>query len=95
MTGRERASRNERTIRNIRIVFQGHQTLSPHLETVEVSLDEAGVVLRGHLPNAGLKQELVPAVRQQQPMAVSTLSSTTQAPSASRRLHKPRCAASI
>lgn len=64
MTTQEYDSRNRRTIEKIRTVFQANRELCQYASLLEVSIENATIVVRGHLPSGDLKAELVPAIRQ-------------------------------
>ncbi len=64
MTTQECDSRDRRLVENIRFVFQANPRLHAYSAAVQVSIENASVVLRGELPRADLKELLVPAVRQ-------------------------------
>ena len=57
-------SRGARMIRRIESVLCAHHDLCDHRVDLEISMEGSRIVLRGHLPTVGLKQALVPAVRQ-------------------------------
>ncbi len=64
MTIQECDSRDRRMVDNIRFVFQCNPILHQYAAALQVSIENAAVVLRGELPRADLKDLLVPAVRQ-------------------------------
>ena len=64
MTTKERRSRDSRTIQCIQTMFRGHKRLCRYASSLQISLENAGVVLRGQLPSSDLKADLVPAIRQ-------------------------------
>ncbi len=64
MTTEEIDCRNARMIENIRTVFRVHDRLSGYASAVQVSIENAAIVLRGQLPSADLRSDLVPAIRQ-------------------------------
>ena len=55
--------RDTNLLQRIDAVLCAHHTLAPHRPAVRVSIEDARIVLRGNLPSAALKQELVPAIR--------------------------------
>ncbi|KAA5541364.1 hypothetical protein FYK55_17485 [Roseiconus nitratireducens] len=57
-------SRESRTIRRIDSVLEAHHELSPYRPSLQISIEGARIVLRGHLPTTSLRQALVPAIRQ-------------------------------
>ena len=63
MTSQERDCHDRRTIERINAMFRVDERLCRHTETIEVSVENAAIVLRGELPSANLKSELVPLVR--------------------------------
>lgn len=64
MTTQECCSRDRRLVDNIRFVMQVNPLLQQYATTLQVSIENASVVLRGELPSPDLKAQLVPAVRQ-------------------------------
>ncbi len=64
MTTNESRSRDCRTIQCIQTMFCVHQQLRQYASAVQVSIEDAVLVLRGQLPSGELKQELIPAIRQ-------------------------------
>jgi hypothetical protein len=64
MTTKESHSRNLQTVAKVEAVLQVHQQLRQYAEGLHVSIENAAVVVRGELPSADLKLQLVPAVRQ-------------------------------
>jgi hypothetical protein len=64
MTTQEIDSRDRRLVENIRFVLQVSPLLQAHADSLEISIENASVVLRGQLPRAELKAFLIPAVRQ-------------------------------
>ena len=64
MTTQECNSRDRRLVDNIRFVMQGNPLLQQHATALEVSIENASVVLRGELPSPELKAQLVSVVRQ-------------------------------
>ena len=64
MTTNECDSRDKRMIDNIRTVLGVHRQLRQYAAAVQVTIENATIVLRGELPSPALKAELVPAVRQ-------------------------------
>lgn len=57
-------SRVSRMIRRIDSVLCSNHDLCNHRANLEISMEGARIVLRGHLPSVALKQALVPAIRQ-------------------------------
>ena len=64
MTTQELNDRDGRLIANIESVLRVHRQLCEYAAALQVSVENATIVLRGELPNSDLKAELVPAVRQ-------------------------------
>lgn len=64
MTTKECDSRDKRTIRNIESVLGVHDHLRQYATALQVTIENATIVLRGELPSGALKAELIPAVRQ-------------------------------
>ena len=64
MTTQECNSRDRRLVDNIRSVMQVNPLLQQYATELQVSIENASVVLRGELPSPDLKAQLVPAVRQ-------------------------------
>lgn len=64
MTIEECVSRDQRLVENIRFVFQANPRLHNYAAALQVSIENASVVLRGELPRADLKDLLIPAIRQ-------------------------------
>ena len=64
MTTKERRSRDSRTIQCIQSIFRAHKRLCRYASSLQISLENAGVVLRGQLPSSDLKADLIPAIRQ-------------------------------
>ena len=64
MTTQECNSRDRRMVDNIRFVFQVNPLLQQYATTLQVSIENSVVVLRGELPSPDLKEQLVPSVRQ-------------------------------
>lgn len=64
MTTQECNSRDMRMIHNIQAVLGVHDQLRRYAATLQVSIENATIVLRGELPSIALKSALVPAVRQ-------------------------------
>ena len=63
MTTKECESRDRRIVDNIQLMFRLSQDLQAYATRIDVSIENATVVLRGELPSGALKAELVPAVR--------------------------------
>lgn len=64
MTTQECTSRDLRMVDNIRAVILASPGLGHYAVALQVSIEDAAVVLRGELPRAELKDLLVSAVRQ-------------------------------
>ena len=64
MTTQECDSRDRRIVENIRTMLQTSPTLRQHATLLEVSIENSAIVIRGNLPSAAMKAELVPAIRQ-------------------------------
>lgn len=63
MTTAECNSRDRRLVHNIQSVFRVHEQLRQHAAALQISIENATVVLRGELPTPALVNELIPAVR--------------------------------
>ena len=63
MTTKEHECRNDRMINNIQAMFRVHEQLRQYAAALQVSIENATIVLRGEVPSVDLKAELVPAVR--------------------------------
>jgi hypothetical protein len=50
-------------INNIQAMFRVHEQLRQYATALQVSIENATIVLRGTVPSVDLKAELVPAVR--------------------------------
>lgn len=57
-------SSDARAVQRIQSILDVHEHLRSYAAAVQVSVENAVIVLRGDLPTADLKQALVPAVRQ-------------------------------
>ena len=64
MTAQECASRDRRQVDNIFFVLHANPLLQPYTPLLQVSIENASVVLRGELPDPALKAQLIPAIRQ-------------------------------
>jgi hypothetical protein len=64
MTTQECESRDKRMIEKIQSVLGVHNQLRQYAAALQVSIENATIVLRGELPSPSLKAELIPAVRQ-------------------------------
>ena len=64
MTTKEHERRNRRMIDSIQAMFQVHEQLRQYAAALQVSIENATIVLRGEVPSVDLRAELVPAVRQ-------------------------------
>ena len=63
MTTKEHECQNRRILENIQAMFQVHEQLRQYAAALQVSIENATIVLRGEVPSPDLKAELVPAVR--------------------------------
>ena len=63
MTIQECNTRDKRMIDNIQSVLRVHEQLRQYAAALQVSIENATIVLRGELPSVALKSQLVPAVR--------------------------------
>ena len=63
MTLKECNSRDRRIVDSIQTMFRVNQALKNYVAELDVSIENATIVLRGELPNRALKAELIPAVR--------------------------------
>ena len=63
MTTKEHECQKSRMIGNIQAMFRVHEQLRQYAAAVQVSIEDATIVLRGEVPSVVLKAELVPAVR--------------------------------
>jgi hypothetical protein len=64
MTTQECNVRDSRIVAKIESVLRVHQQLQQYAAVLQVSIENAVIVLRGELPSNSLKSQLVPAVRQ-------------------------------
>ncbi len=64
MTTKESQSRDSRTIQCIQSVLRAHSRLRQYTSSVQMTFENATIVLRGQLPSGDLKAELLPAIRQ-------------------------------
>lgn len=64
MTSKESQSRDSRTIQCIQSVFHAHSRLCGYVSSLQLSFDNAAIVLKGQLPSSDLKDDLIPAIRQ-------------------------------
>jgi len=64
MTTQECDSRDRRIVENIRTMLQASPTLRQHASLLEVSIERSAIVIRGNLPSAAMKAEVVPVIRQ-------------------------------
>ena len=53
----------ERILEKIRSMFLVHEQFCDYATALQVSVENTAIILQGHLPNAALKQQLVPAIR--------------------------------
>lgn len=58
------SSQELRIVRQIQSVLNVHEQLKQYAEVIQVTIENAVIVLRGKLPSADLRQALVPCVRQ-------------------------------
>ncbi len=63
MTIQECDSRDKRFLSNIQTMLNVHDQLCNHAKRLRVTIENTAVVIRGELPTAALKSELVPAIR--------------------------------
>jgi len=63
MTTSECQARDQRMILRIEAVFLAHRRLRQYAAALKISIENAVIVIRGELPSAELKAELVPAIR--------------------------------
>ena len=63
MTKQEHECQNRRTINNTQAMFRVHEQLRQYAAALQVSIENATIVLRGEVPSVDLQAELVPAVR--------------------------------
>lgn len=64
MTTKECRSRDSRTVECIQSMFRVHRRLRQYASALQISIEDAALVLRGKLPSGDLKAELLPAIRQ-------------------------------
>ncbi len=64
MTTQECSARDSRTIANIESVIRVHHQLRQYAAALQVTIENAVIVVRGELPSNQLKSRLIPAVRQ-------------------------------
>ena len=64
MTAKECDTRDARVIDSIQSVLRVHKQLCRYTTALQVSIENATIVLRGELPTFALRAELIPAVRQ-------------------------------
>lgn len=64
MTTKECRSRDLRTIECIQSVFRAHSRLCQYASSMQMSFENAVIVVRGQLPSGDLKEDLLPAIRQ-------------------------------
>ncbi|MDE0865768.1 MAG: hypothetical protein OSA98_18430 [Rubripirellula sp.] len=64
MTNQEQCRRDHQRIFSIRSVFRVHQLLKHRVDSLEISVENSRIVLRGAVPSTTHKDALVPAVRQ-------------------------------
>lgn len=57
------ANRIERTLRRIRAMLKSHRRLGTYATRLQVSIENATVILQGELPSDELRRELVPTIR--------------------------------
>jgi len=63
MTTKECRSRDSRTIEGVVSILLVHQRLCQYASMLQVSMEDAMIVLRGELPSGDLKEELIPMIR--------------------------------
>ena len=63
MSNQEKLDRNHRILTSIQAVLRVHEHLWRYADLLQVTIENTVVVLRGSLPNADLKHQLVPAIR--------------------------------
>lgn len=63
MTTKEHECQNNRVINNIQAIFNVHGQLRQYAAALQISIENATIVLRGEVPSVDVKAELVPAVR--------------------------------
>ncbi|MFK8112432.1 MAG: hypothetical protein AB8B91_09525 [Rubripirellula sp.] len=63
MTTKESTSREMLTIAKIESVLRVHEQLRQYATALQISIENAAIVLRGELPSLALRAELIPAVR--------------------------------
>ena len=63
MTTQEHNSKNSRMIQSIQAMFRVHEQLQQYAAALQVSVENAKIVLTGEVPSVDLKAQLVPAVR--------------------------------
>lgn len=64
MTSKESANRNLQLISNIESVLRVHDQLCQYAAALQITIENAAIVLRGELPSVALKAQLVPVIRQ-------------------------------
>lgn len=60
----ESEKRDARMIDRVRMMINVHEHLRSYTAAVQVSVENAAVVLRGKLPTQELRQQLIPTIRQ-------------------------------
>ena len=63
MTTQEHESKNSRMIHSIQAMFHVHEQLQQYAAALQVSVENAKIVLTGEVPSVDLKAQLIPAVR--------------------------------
>ncbi len=63
MTAKEIQSRDRRMIRSITLVIHAHSQLQHYAAALQITIENATVLLRGNLPSDSLKASLVGVVR--------------------------------
>jgi len=53
-----------RLIERINLIFSQNRDLSGGCDTIQVSVQQTAIVLRGKVPSSAVKQLLIPAIRQ-------------------------------
>ncbi|MDF1842531.1 MAG: hypothetical protein P1U77_13920 [Rubripirellula sp.] len=64
MTTQPCECRDQRLIQRIRSALDRHRDLGPYAATLLVTIENAAIILQGHLPSDQLRSALEPAVRQ-------------------------------
>ena len=64
MTTQRYECRDQRLVKRIRSSLDRHKDLGPYAATLFVTIENAAIILRGHLPSDQLRSALEPTVRQ-------------------------------